>query len=150
MRGAIYAEPAAFQTGDASLELTGLFMYRDEPAGEASARAFLSDFDQGTADFENCTGSYRFRAVYPDGRELRFCDNAGVMRWYIRENICPFTKDNCPPPRDILSVLPWRRPSRRTGCRITPQLRSFYISAVSTGPEPFSAGSAEAPRRNIT
>ena len=99
MRGAIYAEPAAFQTGDASLELTGLFMYRDEPAGEASARAFLGDFDQGTADFENCTGSYRFRAVYPDGRELRFCDNAGVMRWYIRENICPFTEDNCPPPQ---------------------------------------------------
>ena len=39
----LHAEPAAFQTGDASLELTGLFMYRDEPAGEASARAFLGD-----------------------------------------------------------------------------------------------------------
>lgn len=89
MGGTFYAEPAAFQTGDSSVELTGLFMYRDEPAGEASVRAFLGDFGQGTADFEDCTGAYRFHAVYPDGRELRFGDNAGIMRWYIREGNCP-------------------------------------------------------------
>lgn len=37
----------------------------------------------GGSRFDDCTGSYRVRIVYPDGREVYFGDNAGTMRWYI-------------------------------------------------------------------
>ncbi len=100
MGAAIYADPAALSFGDISAELTGLFMYRDEPAGEDSLRAFLRDFDRGAADFDECTGSYRVRAVYPGGEELRFCDNAGIMRWYIREGGRPPLESNRAPSAD--------------------------------------------------
>lgn len=93
----VYAEPTTIKAGEADVELTGLFMYRDETAGEDSLRAFLRDFDNGAADFDDCTGAYRIRAVYPGGTELRFCDNAGIMRWYIREGGRPPLESNCPP-----------------------------------------------------
>lgn len=51
----------------------------------------------GAADFEDCTGSYRISACYPDGWALAFSDNAGMMRWYIREGNCPPYENNCPP-----------------------------------------------------
>lgn len=76
-------QPALIQAETAAVHLTGLFMYGEERAGEASALAFLRDFDRGAADFDRCTGSYRTRIVYPDGREVYFGDNAGMMRWYI-------------------------------------------------------------------
>ena len=76
-------QPTPIQAGDATIYLTGLLMYREEPAGEASALAFLEDFDRGTARFDDCTGPYRVRIVYPDGREVYFGDNAAIMRWYI-------------------------------------------------------------------
>jgi len=76
-------QPAPVQAEGAVIYLTGLFMYRDEPAGDASALAFLREFDRGAARFDDCTGSYRMRIVYPDGREVYFADNAGIMRWYI-------------------------------------------------------------------
>lgn len=63
--------------------LAGLFMYREEQAGEASVLAFFREFLRGGANFERCTGSYRIRIVYPDGKEIYFADNAGIMRWYI-------------------------------------------------------------------
>jgi len=76
-------QPAPVQAEGAVIYLTGLFMYRDEPAGDASALAFLQEFDRGAARFDDCTGSYRMRIVYPDGREVYFSDNGGIMRWYI-------------------------------------------------------------------
>ena len=111
MGGTFYAEPTAFQIGKVSGELTGLFMYRDKLAGEASARAFLNDFDQGAADFEDCTGSYRFLAVYPDGRELRFGDNAGIMRWYIREDGNTLSTNKCSPGYSNIFCLSLRNAS---------------------------------------
>lgn len=76
-------KPAPVQAESATIYLTGLFMYRDERAGDASALAFLKDFDRGEAHFDDCTGSYQIRIVYSDGREVYFADNAGSMRWYI-------------------------------------------------------------------
>lgn len=76
-------QPTPIQAGEATIYLTGLFMYREEQAGDASALTFFREFLQGTADFERCTGSYRMRIAYPDGREIYFGDNAGIMRWYI-------------------------------------------------------------------
>lgn len=75
--------PTPVQAEEATIYLTGLFMYGEEQAGDTSALAFLRDFNRGTADFERCTGSYRMRIVYPDGKEIYFADNAGIMRWYI-------------------------------------------------------------------
>ena len=75
--------PVPIQAEGAVFYLTGLFMYREERAGEASALAFVRDFDRGAARFDDCTGSYRVRIAYPDGREVYFGDNAGLMRWYI-------------------------------------------------------------------
>ena len=76
-------QPTPIQAANATIYLTGLFMYRGEQAGEASVLAFLKEFDRGGAHFDDCTGSYRIRIVYPDGREIYFGDNAGLMRWYI-------------------------------------------------------------------
>ena len=76
-------QPTPIQAGEVTIYLTGLFMYREEQAGDASALAFLREFLLGTADFECCTGSYRMRIACPDGREIYFADNAGIMRWYI-------------------------------------------------------------------
>lgn len=76
-------QPAPVQAEEATIYLTGLFMYREEQAGNASALAFFREFLRGAADFEQCTGSYRMRIVCPDGREVYFGDNAGIMRWYI-------------------------------------------------------------------
>lgn len=75
--------PTPVQAEEATIYLTGLFMYGEEQAGDTSALAFLRDFNRGTADFERCTGSYRMRIVYPDRKEIYFADNAGIMRWYI-------------------------------------------------------------------
>lgn len=76
-------QPMPIQAEEATIYLTGLFMYREEPAGDASALAFFREFLRDAADFECCTGSYRMRIAYPDGREIYFGDNAGIMRWYI-------------------------------------------------------------------
>lgn len=76
-------QPMPIQAEEATIYLTGLFMYREEQAGDVSALAFFREFLRGTADFECCTGSYRMRIVYLDGREIYFGDNAGIMRWYI-------------------------------------------------------------------
>lgn len=76
-------QPMPIQAEEATIYLTGLFMYREEQAGDASALTFFREFLRGTADFECCTGSYRMRIVYPDGKEIYFADNAGIMRWYI-------------------------------------------------------------------
>lgn len=76
-------QPTAIQTERAVVYLTGLFMYGDHQAGDASIRAFMADFDVGRAKFDLCTGSYRVRIVYPDGRERYFGDNSNTMRWYI-------------------------------------------------------------------
>lgn len=76
-------QPTPIQADEATIYLTGLFMYGEEQAGDASALAFFRDFSRGAADFDRCTGSYRMRIVYPGGREVYFGDNAGIMRWYI-------------------------------------------------------------------
>ena len=76
-------QPVPIQSEGATLWLTGLFMYGEEPAGEASAQVFLKEFNRGAVDFDRCTGSYRIRIAYPDGCEVYFADNAGIMRWYI-------------------------------------------------------------------
>ena len=76
-------QPTPIQAENATIYLTGLFMYREEQAGDASALAFLKAFDRGGVHFDDCTGSYRIRIVYSDGREVYFGDNAGLMRWYI-------------------------------------------------------------------
>ena len=98
MKGRIYAEPASVSVGASTVLLNGLFMYRDEPAGDASLRAFLNDFDRGAVNFDDCTGSYRLRISHPGGRETAFSDNAGNMRWYIREDGHPLSEEKCPPP----------------------------------------------------
>lgn len=79
----LFTQPTPIQAGEATIYLTGLFMYVEEQAGDASALSFFRDFSRGAADFDRCTGSYRIRIVYPDGREVYFADNAGIMRWYI-------------------------------------------------------------------
>lgn len=76
-------QPALIQAEGAALYLTGLFMYGEEQAGDASALAFFRDFSRGAADFDRCTGSYRMRIAYSGGKEIYFGDNAGMMRWYI-------------------------------------------------------------------
>lgn len=93
-------QPAPIQAENAVIYLTGLFMYRDEQAGNASALAFLKEFDRGVARFDNCTGSYRIRIVYRDGREIYFSDNAGIMRWYIGpKGFCTSLREAAPDSR---------------------------------------------------
>lgn len=81
----ISVTPATVEVEKTVIYLTGLFMYREERAGDHSVRAFLKDFDNGSADFNACTGSYRINICYPDGRQIYFADNAGIMRWFIRD-----------------------------------------------------------------
>lgn len=76
-------QPTAIQTECAAVYLTGLFIYGDHQAGDASIRAFMADFDAGCARFDLCIGSHRVRIVYPDGRELFFGDSAGVLFWFF-------------------------------------------------------------------
>lgn len=76
-------QPTPIHAHNAILYLTGLFMYGEEQAGEVSALTFFQDFARGVANFDLCTGSYRMQIVYPDGKEIFFADNAGLMRWYI-------------------------------------------------------------------
>lgn len=76
-------QPVPVQAENATIYITGLFMYQEERAGDTSALAFLKEFDRGVAHFDDCTGSYRIRIVYPNGREIYFADNTGLMRWYI-------------------------------------------------------------------
>lgn len=93
-------QPAPIQAENAVIYLTGLFMYRDEQAGNASALAFLKEFDRGVARFDDCTGSYRIRIVYRDGREIYFSDNAGIMRWYIGpKGFCTSLREAAPDSR---------------------------------------------------
>lgn len=76
-------QPIPIQADNATIYLTGLFMYRNERAGDDSALTFLKEFDRGEADFDDCAGAYQVRIAYSDGREVYFADNAGSMRWYI-------------------------------------------------------------------
>lgn len=76
-------QPTAIQTEHAVVYLTGLFMYGEHQAGDASIRAFMADFDVGRAKFDLCTGSHRVRIVYPDGRELYFGDSSGALFWFF-------------------------------------------------------------------
>lgn len=79
----ICSQSTAIQTEHAVAYLTGLFIYGDNRAGDASIRAFIADFDAGRAKFDLCIGSHRVRIVYPDGRELFFGDSAGVLFWFF-------------------------------------------------------------------
>ena len=76
-------QPTAIQTEHAVVYLTGLFIYGDHQAGDASIRAFMADFNAGCAKFDLCIGSHRIRIVYPDGRELFFGDSAGLLFWFF-------------------------------------------------------------------
>lgn len=44
-------QPTPVQAENAVIYLAGLFMYREEPAGKASALAFLREFDRGGEPF---------------------------------------------------------------------------------------------------
>ena len=76
-------QPTAIQTEQAVVYLTGLFMYGEHQAGDASIWAFMADFDADRAKFDLCSGSYRVRIVYPNGRELYFGDSAGTLFWFF-------------------------------------------------------------------
>ena len=76
-------QPTAIQTEHAVVYLTGLFIYGDHQAGDASIRAFMADFNAGCVKFDLCIGSHRIRIVYPDGRELFFGDSAGLLFWFF-------------------------------------------------------------------
>ena len=76
-------QPTAVQTEQAVVYLTGLFMYGEHQAGDASIRAFMADFDAGRAKFDLCTGSHRVRIVYPDGQEVYFGDSSGALFWFF-------------------------------------------------------------------
>lgn len=98
----LFNKPTTVQAENATIYLTGFFMYREETAGEASALAFMKDFDRGAARFDDCTGSYRVRIAYSDGWEVYFGDNAGLMRWYIGPkgfytSLCEAASDNRTP-----------------------------------------------------
>lgn len=51
---------AIVKHGGACMHVTGFFAYRDLPCGEASARAFLAQYQStGVLDFADCLGVYR-------------------------------------------------------------------------------------------
>lgn len=79
----IYKQSTAIETANATVYLTGLFLYGEEKAGDDSVRAFMKDFDEGRANFDLCAGSYRVRIVYPDRGDIYFGDNSGVLFWYF-------------------------------------------------------------------
>ena len=55
---------AIVKHGGACMHVTGFFAYRDLPCGEASARAFLAQYQStGVLDFADCLGVYRARIV---------------------------------------------------------------------------------------
>ena len=62
-----------------SIEVDGLFMYKNKKAGEESARLFYHDYLENKYNFNACIGAYRFRLI--SGSEiLAFDDNSGMMR----------------------------------------------------------------------
>ena len=74
-----------FQIGEDTVQVEGLFIYRDYPAGKDSIWAFWQDFQKRKPDFDGCIGSYRIRSLCANGEEILFGDNAGVMFWYLDE-----------------------------------------------------------------
>ena len=79
------------EAAEARIEIWGLFLYGDHPAGRDSAQAFWADFSRGCAVFDNCTGVYRMCIHCGDGREIYFCDNSGCARYYIYEKKAAFS-----------------------------------------------------------
>lgn len=71
---------------DMTAEVEGLFLYGDYDAGNESMSFFLSALQQNSVNFDDCIGSYRVHITCPDGKEIYFSDNAGVMRWYLHQN----------------------------------------------------------------
>lgn len=74
------AEDAA--TGQ-KITAEGFFLYRDCPAGKASAAEFLREFLSGHADFDQCFGAYRVQISLEDGAQVFFSDNAGIMCYFL-------------------------------------------------------------------
>lgn len=70
--------------GGACMHVTGFFAYRDLPCGEASARAFLAQYQStGVLDFADCLGVYRARIDREDGTAVWFADNYGGSSFFI-------------------------------------------------------------------
>lgn len=72
------------KTDSGEIQVFGIFLYRDYPADESALTAFMNDFAQkGSACFPECSGAFRVRVDYSDGRSLFFADNSGFLRYYI-------------------------------------------------------------------
>ena len=62
-------------------------MYRDNSSAYDSVRNFVTEFVNGKHDFNECYGAYRFRMKNKEtGEEVLFCDNSGMMRFYINQS----------------------------------------------------------------
>ena len=93
----IYIEPTPVQAECWRATIRGLFIYRDEMAGEASVRRFCKDFERGIADFDQCVGAYLVHMNATDGRDIYFADNSGTMHWYIsNKGVYPSLRQTVP------------------------------------------------------
>lgn len=79
------------KTNVGSIQAFGVFLYRDYPADESALTAFMQDFERkGKACFSECSGAFRVRMDYSDGRSLFFADNSGFLRYYISRDTAGF------------------------------------------------------------
>ena len=91
--------------GGACMHVTGFFAYRDLPCGEASARAFLAQYQStGVLDFADCLGVYRARIDREDGTSPRPCMKAQHRR----------KESQIPSPLRNFSILAVRTPMTRS------------------------------------
>lgn len=101
----VYIELTPVQAENWRVEILGLFMYRDEMAGQESIRRFCRDFEQGRVDFDQCTGTYLVHLYGPGGKDIYFADNSGIMHWYIStKGVYPFLRQAVPEGAKINSV----------------------------------------------
>lgn len=84
-RMSVSFDEGAEQSIEYSIEVDGLFMYKDNMSASDSIKAFLSDFHYSIHDFNECYGVYRIK-VSSDNKTIYFADNSGMMRYYINRN----------------------------------------------------------------
>ena len=84
--------------GGACMHVTGFFAYRDLPCGEASARAFLAQYQStGVLDFADCLGVYRARIDREDGTAV-WCPPSFLPKKSDKPGILFLDEINAAPP----------------------------------------------------
>lgn len=69
-----------------SVEVDGLFMYRDYMTTYESISSFVYEFSQNKHDFNECYGAYRISINFNNEYHVKFSDNSGMMRFYINKH----------------------------------------------------------------